>query len=495
MSCFKKGRSVLWIALSLCTPVLTFAQPDVLARKSRDAKELMAAGRFAEAIPICQELSRALPANTGLRLNLALAYHMAGRHREAVPEFEGVLKADPNSLPALLSLGVSELELNQPAKAVAPLQKVVALQPSDAESRGMLANVLLSLDRPKEAAVHFRKLTTLTPQDAKAWYGLGRCYEALASQSFAELNKTAQGSPEWLAVVGDSRMERRQYRSAFFFYKQALERNSDFRGLHGSLAEVYRRSEHPDWAEIEKKKEAALPKPDCAREKQVCDFTAGRLVEAAAGQSLYWRTRAYNELALAAFKQLGSLPPSVELHATKAEILASHQQYLEAAQEWAAARELAPDDAHIERQLATALYQAGDYEKAVPMLQKLVREDPASADLNFFLGDSFLKTEQPDKAQPWLAAAVRTDAKLIPAQASLGLTYMRLGKDTDAIPHLSSALPTDEDGSLHYQLARAYQRTGAEDKAKQIMEKYRDIQQRSEAEQRSLEQKAAITAP
>src|SRR5437879_941872 len=98
MSCFKPGRSIiLWIALLLFAPALTFAQPDVLTRKSRDVKELMAAGHFAEAIPLCEELSRALPGNTGLHLNLALAYHMAGRHREAVPEFERVLKTDPNS--------------------------------------------------------------------------------------------------------------------------------------------------------------------------------------------------------------------------------------------------------------------------------------------------------------------------------------------------------------------------------------------------------------
>jgi tetratricopeptide (TPR) repeat protein len=476
-------------------PLLSPAQPDALARKSHDAKELMAAGRFADAIPLYVELSRAMPANAGLRLNLALAYHMAGRHREAVPEFERVLKTDPNSVPALLSLGVSELELNEPAKAIPPLEKAVVLQPANTDTRGMLANALLSLDRAKEAAVHFRKLTVLTPQDAKAWYGLGRCYESLARKAFEQLDKTAQGSPEWLALVADSRMERRQYRSAFFFYKEALQRKPDFRGIHGSLAELYRRADHPDWAEIEKKKEAGLPRADCVRNKQMCDFAASRFLEAASGPSLYWRTRAFNELALGAFKQLGTLPPSVELHATKAEILTSHQQYLEAAEEWRAARKVAPDDPRIERQLATALYQAGDYQSSVPMLEKLVGQEPAAADLNFFLGDSFLRTEQPEKAVPWLEAAVRQDRNLLPAQASLGLTYMRLGKNADAIPHLSRALEIDEDGSLHYQLALAYQRTGEAEKAKQMNEKYREIQQRTETEQRKLEEKSTITAP
>jgi tetratricopeptide (TPR) repeat protein len=492
---FKKGRSPLRIALLVFPALLASGQPEILARKSHDAKELMAAGRFADAIPIYEELSRAMPANIGLRLNLALAYHMAGRHREAILEFERVLQADPGNVPALLSLGVSELELGEPAKAIPPLQKVVAIQPANADARGMLANSLLSLGGAKDAAVHFRKLTTLTPLDPKAWYGLGRSYESLARQAFDELNKTAQGSPEWLALVADSRMERRQFRSAFFFYKQALERKPDFPGLHASLAELYRRADHPDWAAIEMKKEASRPKTDCVRDKQSCDFKAGRFLAAAAGPSIYWRTRAYNELALGAFKQLGALPLSVELHATKAEILSSHQQYLEASQEWAAAQRLAPDDPRIQRQLATALYQAGDYEKSMPMLRKLLQQDAASADLNFFLGDSLLRSEQPEKALAWLEAAVSSDPKLLPARASLGLAYMRLGKNPQAIPHLVSALAIDDDGSLHYQLGLAYQRTGDAEKSKQVMDKYREIQRRSEAEKRNLEEKATITAP
>ena len=53
----------------------------------------------------------------------------------------------------------------------------------------------------------------------------------------------------------------------------------------------------------------------------------------------------------------------------------------------------------------------------------------------------------------------------------------------------------DEDGSIHFQLARAYQRAGNADASKQMMAEYTRIQQRSENEQRDLEEKAKITAP
>src|SRR6266851_5307158 len=109
------GRSAMWTALFFFLAALAAAQSDEAALKSRHGKELMAAGRFAEAIPIYEELSREMPANSGLRLNLGLALQMAGRKREAIPQFERVLKAEPNSVPALLSLGVARLETNDPA--------------------------------------------------------------------------------------------------------------------------------------------------------------------------------------------------------------------------------------------------------------------------------------------------------------------------------------------------------------------------------------------
>ena len=241
--------------------------------------------------------------------------------------------------------------------------------------------------------------------------------------------------------------------------------------------------------------EKKTTRPDCVKNKQACDYSAGRLAEAAAGPSLYWRTRAYNELALRAFKQLGALPVSIELHAIKAEILSNHGQHLEAAAEWRAAQKFAPADPGLQNQLAMSLYEGADYSTAVPLLEGLLRNEPKSAELNFFLGDSFLRMEQPDKALPLLEAAVKYDAKLLPARASLGLAYIRLTRDADAIPHLTAAREIDDDGSIHFQLAQAYRRAGNDEASKQMLAEYTRIQKRSKTEERNLEEEAAITAP
>src|SRR5690242_2529035 len=69
-------RLVGWAAVSVFGVLLASAQGDDLALQSHHAKELMASGRFEEAIPIYERLVRALPGNEGLVLNLGLAEYM-----------------------------------------------------------------------------------------------------------------------------------------------------------------------------------------------------------------------------------------------------------------------------------------------------------------------------------------------------------------------------------------------------------------------------------
>jgi Flp pilus assembly protein TadD len=134
-------------------------QPADLAAKPQRGSELMQAGQFEEAVPIYQDLVRAVPNNPGLLMNLGLALHMAGQNREAIPQLEAALKLDPNLLPANLFLGASHLRLGESAKAVAPLEKGVQAQQEDPEARQMLAEALSAMERFGTAAERYRKLT------------------------------------------------------------------------------------------------------------------------------------------------------------------------------------------------------------------------------------------------------------------------------------------------------------------------------------------------
>jgi predicted Zn-dependent protease len=268
------------------------------------------------------------------------------------------------------------------------------------------------------------------------------------------------------------------------------------------VAQIYRKTGHADWAAIEDEKERQLPPPDCAREKLECDFQAGRyqeLIASARGQttpeSYYWRTHAYNRLALDAYRRLGELPSSAPMQELMAKIENKRRQYVEAAKHWQEALKFSPDNPYIKEQLAISLFQTADLERARELFQELLKSDPESPELNYYLGDTLLKSQKPADALPFLTKAVRNKPDLLPAHASLARTYLALGQAEKAVPHLKAALPIDDDGSLHYQLGRAYQAQGEAALARGMLKEYQEIHRKQEAERQTLNREIQITPP
>src|SRR6266403_1353822 len=498
----KAAQAFLFCLISFLSPSSSFGQSDDLAMKSQRAKEFMADGKFAEAVPLYRELNQAVPNNPGLLLNFGMALHMAGDERSSIPQLEAAVKLDPKLAPAWLFLGAARLQLGRVPAAVEALKMVLSLQPDHRDALEMLAGALLSLDHAAEAADQYRKLADLDPESAPAWYGLGRSYESLSLRAFDELQKTAPESVYWLALVAEARLREHQFSSAFYLYRHAVEKMPTMRSLHAAVAEIYRQTEHPDWANVEEEKERQLPTPDCRTQTLECEFRAGQysgLVVSAQGantpESLYWRSRAYNELALQAFTHLGRLPPSREQHELKAHIYSGQKRYAEAAGEWREAMKLSPGDPQIQKQLAISLKFSQDYTGALPLFQDLLRRRPGSAELSYLVGDTLLDLQRAEEAIPLLKRAVDRDPKLLAAHKSLARADLAAGKAAEAIPHLKVALATDEDGSLHYQLARAYQTSGQPGLAEQVLADYQKIQGASAAAKEVSKREVEITPP
>lgn len=169
---------------------------------------------------------------------------------------------------------------------------------------------------------------------------------------------------------------------------------------------------------------------------------------------------------------------SVQSHAQKALALRQQGKYRASIEEWRAALKLAPGDRNLEQQLAISLFLTQDYKGVLPELQQLLKADPRSANLNFFVGDCLLETARINEAVPYLETALKLDPKMLPAHVALGLCYVHLDQPKKAIPHLKAGLKLDKDGSLYYQLARAYRATGQPELAKQAMQKYQALSHR-----------------
>lgn len=496
-------KSCLILLCAILLPACAlFAQSPDLAEKSHHAKDLMAAGRFVEAVPIYRELVRALPNNPGLVMNLGLALDYSGHKREALGEFERVLQLEPSNGPALLFLGTAYLDLGEPAKALNPLEKLVKAEPQNPDGQEALAETCLALKKFEQAAESLEKLSQFDSGNPKVWYGLGLAYDGLAQKSFDKLANVAPGSAYWLDLVAESRWNTQQLFSAFYLYRQAQEKMPSLRGIHAAVAEIYRKTGHPDWAATEDDREQQMPPPDCTHEELACDLQSGKyheLISAAERQttpeSCFWLTHAYNRLARDAYAHLAELPSSAPAEELIAKIEFKRRQYMEAVKHWQEALKLLPGDAYIKEQLAISLFHTADLDRARELFQGLLQDEPESPQLNYYFGDILSKSQKPAEALPYLNKAIRHDPGLLPAHASLGRTYLALGQADRAIPHLKAALSIDDDGSLHYQLGRAYQANGQVELARQTLKEYQKIHNQQEAEKQLLNREIQITPP
>jgi tetratricopeptide (TPR) repeat protein len=481
--------------LAGCFPFAAAAQvtPDA-AQKSARANALVQAGKSEAAIPIYKELVAAFPAEPSFGTNLAIAQFKAGLYKDAILECHRLLRLRPDLFPALLFLGASHLKLGEASSAIQPLRQALSINPNDLNARIMLADALLAHQQPQEAADQSELAVRLMPDGPRAWTGLHRSYGAWSSELLSKLEKTAPGSAGLLALSGDFEKDRLQFARAFQCYRQALSLLPSLRGLHAKVAEIYELTGHRDWAAAERVRESAT---SCDSQSTECEFAAGRLREAAAAtsnmpESLYWQGVATRALAQRAFERLQELPPSRERYEAAAESYERSARYREAALAWKQALALAPGDGEIQRRLALALCHANDCVSALPLLKDLLAKAPASAELNYLTGLALITTRNPEQALPYLEKAVRLDGEFVPAQASLGEALLEAGSPERAIPHLEAALAQDETGVRRYQLARALQAVGKEERAVAVLREYRAALSRRAASEKD---EPRITAP
>ena len=456
---------------------------DVTALRAQ-GESAMEASRFEDAETIYLKLVGLTPGDPIAHMQLGMARAMGGRAADAIAPLREALRLRPDLLPAKLFLGISYLEVGRPTDAVGPLRQVVQADKDNANARQALAEALLALEQYGDASVQLEALAAAQPQSPQVWAALGRSYEGLARAAFAKLQTLDPDSPYIWLLAADVLTIEEKYPQAFSLITKAQAALPTLPGVHRTLARVYSASGHPDWATVAQQR-ADQERPQCESVPVACAYLTGKLEDviartATASQpaALYWRARAANDLAVRSFDSLEKLPPSVERYVVRAGIARDQNQPLEAATQLREALKLAPGDPGLERDLAGALYAARDLEAALPLLEKLHGMAPNAVDLQVALGDALLQGHQVERAVALLTKAVAAEPSLVQAQASLGRALVESGEFARAIPHLEKALATDGDGSVHYQLAQAMQRTGNTERAKLLLTEY---QKRSQA--------------
>jgi predicted Zn-dependent protease len=467
---------ILWLA----TAVPLVAQPaDTLAAKSAQGTAAMQAGRFDEAIGVYEELVAARPGDAGLLMNLGMARYMAGQAETAIAPLEKAARLQPSLAPASLFLGASLLGVGKVKEAAAPLQRAVTALPDNADAREMLARVKLSLSDYASAATHYRALTELEPTGAKGWYGLARSYQGIAEEAFVTLQRQAPDSPLLELLVAEVAVTQDKFPAALRIYRRVLAASPPVGGVHEAVADLYTRAGKPEWAQTELQRAQPRTAARCASRQAECLFLDGKFRDALRAArrvdspvGLYWTIRAANTLATQSVAHLETLSPSVELHLIRAEIAQAQRRPPEAVREIRSALALALGDPAIETALAEALVRAGNAGEAVPLLERLGREHPQDGSIAFLYGEALLLSQRIDEAIPALERAVQAEPRELAPRAALGRAYVQAGRFEAALPHLEAAAAEDDDGDVHYQLARAYQALQRMDEAKAAMAEY-----------------------
>jgi tetratricopeptide (TPR) repeat protein len=179
-------------------------------------------------------------------------------------------------------------------------------------------------------------------------------------------------------------------------------------------------------------------------------------------ESLYWSILADQRLAVLALAYAGEVEPnSVRLHELLAESYRDREKYAEAEAEYKVALSISPNEFAALVGAATNYLQELRIELAHEMIQNALAQNPSDPEANYIMGEVLFAEHKYSEAEPFLKAGLTTRAELIPRiHALLGQVYASQGDTQRAIDEYKLGLPSDDDGSVHYQLGRLYQRTG-----------------------------------
>jgi predicted Zn-dependent protease len=379
------------------------------------------------------------------------------------------------------------------------LENAVAANPKDVQTRQRLADAYVAAGRPLDAVSHLRTATTLAPRNPSVWYALGQAYNHIKQIALASFNQPPD-APWRMLISADALLENGHLTDAFSLYRATLESLPSMITIHESIARIYERTGHKEWASIEAAR-FHLDPHSCITRRAMCEFHAGRFqaaldaaLEQSDTESRYWGARAANELALASFKHLDTLPDSSERRSVRAAMAQAQERYTDAVAELNAAVRLSPRQPELQYQLATAYYSARDYDMSLATLSPLLQAYPDDLRLLNLKAQALLQLQRADEALPIFKQLVERNPNESKIKLALGRAYAQTGDFAAAIPLLEAQLDGDTDGSLHMQLARAYVATGQRDKATPLLTRSEELRKLDE-QQRAAATKNVITAP
>jgi tetratricopeptide (TPR) repeat protein len=343
----------VFVLLSL-SPAVADVQEQIEAHQ-RAAQQALRANQPAIAIREYQAILLLDPHNLDAHANLGTVYFFSGEYAKAVPMLRSAFEQQPDLWKIGALLGMSEKRAGQTG-ARAHLEAAFAhlTEEKIRVQTGMeLIEVYYASGDLDKAAGIAGVLRQLRPTDPDILYTAHRIYSDLADETTLAMVMTAPESARMHQIMGQELARHGQNELAVAQYREALKIDPKVPGLHFELAELLAASgSKADRQEVEREYQTALA-TNPLDEKSEC-----RLGELAFRQS---------------------------------NLKAAYDHFSRAAG-------LAPDDADANLGLGKTLLSMHETKKAMPLLERAVKEDPYSAVAHYRLAMAYRLSGRPDDA-------------------------------------------------------------------------------------------------
>jgi tetratricopeptide (TPR) repeat protein len=197
---------------------------------------------------------------------------------------------------------------------------------------------------------------------------------------------------------------------------------------------------------------------------------------------LYWESRAGQKLAISALARAGETDSnSPQLHVLLGDIYRQKQQWEVAENEYRKALALEPHNQSASLGLAMALFAYGKSDEALAIDKALLAETPDNPEENLLAAEILVRGSHFTDAETYLKKIHDNGQKFMPrVHTLLGQVYFATDRFPQALSEFKSIQVTDDDGSIHYQLGRIYQKLGDKEKAEEAFRVSKQLREQSD---------------
>lgn len=423
--------------------------PDSVRAEQLVAESYASSNEWPSAVIHFQNALKKAPNLPGLHVELGDVYLHAGKLKQATAEFDNELKLNPNSLRALVRRGETKLLRGETKDALQDWERALSIDsPQTERILGLRETGFAALEQLPQALHSNLDQVANEIQDDKST-------AAMFASSFiaSQNNKAGSALPDAGKLQPPSCTKDRVVK---------LLEEERYSGLANCASDVLKPQFLPD---LRVRVASALLQAG-EYESSLRVLNSLPISQNRSPEASYWRARCYEKLATAAYLQLYQVNPnSYRVHQLLGDLAATRDDDGKAIEEYRAAIALNPDAPNLHYSLGHLLWKDLKVPEARVELQAELQMNPRHAGALHDLGNTFLLEHQAEKGLPLLERAEMADPANPDIHRDLGTAYTQLKDYAKAEAEYKIGVANDQDGSVHYKLAKVYQALGKQQDA------------------------------